>query len=65
MTATERLIKAFYTHSEELGREVEALAKNPRDSEKRERVLKLVNRDFGKHAALVYETITAVVDRPG
>ena len=65
MTAKERLIKALNTHSEELAREMEALAKNPGDTETRERVRKLVNRDFGKHAALVYETITAVVDKPG
>jgi len=60
-----RVINAAYKYSEELGKEVEALANNPTDRERLERVRELVNRQFGKEAGLVYETVVAALGVPG
>ena len=49
---------------EELGKEVEALATAGSDPERLGRVRKLVNREFGKHAVLVYEAIVATLWPP-
>jgi hypothetical protein len=61
LTNRQRLIKAAYAYSDELGQEVEALANDSADPERLKRLRKLVNREFGKQAGLVYETIVSVL----
>ena len=58
------LITVAHACSEELGKEVEALATAGSDPERLGRVRKLVNREFGKHAVLVYEAIVATLCSP-
>ena len=61
LTNKERLIKAFYTYSEELGKEVEALIDQGSDPERLKKLRQLVSREFGKQAGLAYGTIVAVL----
>lgn len=63
-TNRQRLIKAAYTYSEELGQEVEALANEGADPARLKRLRKLVNREFGKQARLIYEAIVSVFCSP-
>jgi hypothetical protein len=61
LTNKERLIKAAYAHSEEFGKEVEALAQSSADPRRLKRFKKIVKREFGEEASLVYETIVSVL----
>lgn len=58
-----KLIKAAYAYSEKLGKEVEAVSKGKANPENLKKLRKLLKREFGKDAALVYETIVSVLDR--
>jgi hypothetical protein len=62
-----KLIKAAYAYSEELGKEVEALVKGKGQSrqsgpDRLKRLRKLLKREFGKDAGLVYETVLSVLN---
>lgn len=64
MPNIERLIRAAYTHSEELGREVEALANAGASPERLMRLRTLVNEEFGQDAGLVYDAVLSVLCPP-
>ncbi|HEV2424363.1 MAG TPA: hypothetical protein VGZ29_06010 [Terriglobia bacterium] len=64
MRNKERLIRAAYTHSDELGKEVEALAASGPTPERLGRLRRLVNEQFGNDAELVYGTVLSVLYPP-
>jgi len=58
----ETLIRACYTYSQELGKEVTALANGGAGSAGLERLREIVYREFADHEAeLAYETIVAAL----
>ena len=61
-----RVIEAAYKVSNELGKEVEAIAERGANPGSMERLRALVEREFGNHrAALIYETLLAALLPPG
>ena len=61
---TEGLIKAAYTVSDALGKEVEEIANEGPNPERLKRLRKFVNESFGEHAELVYEAIVRGLSPP-
>lgn len=60
----ERLIKAAYTYSQELGKEVETLANAGASPERIRQLSQLANEEFGEDAGLVYDTVLFVLYPP-